>query len=87
MTEEVSRAASGMVFMGIGGAWRHWGDRDTPDPSAEQRKILAKVIANYATKYGWTSELDDLILLVTVIGTYNMQCVRAPSISEQKAKK
>jgi hypothetical protein len=84
MTEEVSRSAAGFVFAGIGFAWREWGNRDTPEASAEQRKILARVIANYATKYGWTSELDDIILLVTVIGTYNMQCARAPRFNEKK---
>lgn len=84
MTDEVARAASGMVFTGINAGWRHFGDRDAPDPSSEQRKILARVIANYALKYGWTSELDDMILLVTVIGTYNAQCARAPLIVKKK---
>lgn len=85
MTEEVARSAAGFAFVGMAAAWRHFGDRDTPDPSNEQRRLLAKVIANYAIKYGWTSELDDMILLITVLGTYNMQCAKAPLLSEKKA--
>ena len=80
MSLEVSRGTASSLFLLNSSAWSLLGDRDPRylEPSDEEQRLLSKVFASYAERYGWTKELDDAILLGTVLLVYNARAFRAP---------
>lgn len=80
MSLDVARGTAGSFFLLNSSAWSMLGDRDPRylEPSDEERRLLSGVFASYAERYGWTKELDDAILLGTVLLVYNARCFKAP---------
>lgn len=87
MSVEVSRGTAASAFLLMQSGWSLLGDREPAacEPSDEEMRLLSKVFASYAERYGWTKELDDAILVGTVLLVYNARCMRAPK-KKDKAK-
>lgn len=86
MSLEVSRGTAASAFLLMSSGWSMLGDRDPKylEPSDEEMRLLSRVFASYAERFGWTHELDDAILLGTVLLVYNARANRAPKKTPAK---
>lgn len=89
MSVEVARSAVSTFFLMNQYAWDIFGDRDLADtePSPKEIELLTKVVSRYAEKYGWTRELDDALLVGTVLIAYQARAARAPTRAKKKERK
>lgn len=80
MSMEVARGTAASAFLLMQSGWSILGDRDPKglEPTDEEMRLLSKVFGSYAERFGWTHELDDAILLGTVLLVYNARASRAP---------
>lgn len=74
----IATSTASSAFLMTKTAWSIFGDRQHVEPTSEEHELLTKVIGSYAERYGWTREMDDALLLGTVILAYNARCYRAP---------
>lgn len=78
ITGFIATSTASSVFLMNKTAWSIFGDREHVEPTTEEMELMTKVIGSYAERYGWTRELDDALLLGTVLIAYNARCYRAP---------
>ena len=78
ITGFIATSTASSVFLMNKTAWSIFGDREHVEPTSEEMELMTKVIGSYAERYGWTRELDDALLLGTVLIAYNARCFRAP---------
>lgn len=78
VTGFVASSTAASVFLLTKTGWSIFGDRVHVEPDAEESALMTKVITSYAQRYGWTQEMDDALLLGTVLLSYNARCFRAP---------
>jgi len=78
ITGFIATSTASSVFLLNKTGWSIFGDREHVEPTTEEMELMTKVIGSYAERYGWTRELDDALLLGTVLIAYNARCFRAP---------